>query len=72
MKAIVKRSDLPVAARMRYVEQTFVSDEDARDYGPIALGLRGNAHVFESFEVAGRWVDENSQHGDFVIHGVKS
>ena len=72
MKAIIERRDLPASTRMRFVEQPTVSEEDARDYGPVALGLRGNAHEFASFEEAGKWVDANAEHGDFVIHGVKS
>ena len=72
MKAIVSRIDMPGSTRMRFVEQPIVSDDDIRDYGPVALGLRGNAHVFASYEEAGKWVDTNAEHGDFVIHGVKS
>lgn len=56
----------------RFVEQPDVSEDDAEEYGPLALSNRGNAHVFASCEEAGRWVDENSQYGDFVIHGVRS
>lgn len=56
----------------RFVEQPDVSEQDAEEYGPLALSNRGNAHVFASYEEAGAWVDTNSQYGDFVIHGVKS
>lgn len=72
MKAFVERADMPSAARFRFVEQPVVSAEDAADYGPVALGTREHAHVFASCEEAGKWVDTNSQYGDFVIHGVKS
>lgn len=64
---------MSVGPALRWVESpTIYTGEDAENFGPIALTNRGNAHVFESYEEAGKWVDTNSQYGDFVIHGVKS
>ena len=78
MKAVIEQTDakgayIGTSVALRWVESpTIYTGQDAEDFGPIALSNRGNAHVFASFEEAGRWADGNSQHGDFVIHVVKS
>lgn len=74
MRAIVENGGLVGASiGFRWLASTTIyTDEDAEDFGPIALTNRGNAHVFDSYEEAGKWIDANSQHGDFVIHGAKS
>ena len=70
MRAVVEQL---IPSGLRWVESPKIYDGcDAEEFGPVALTNRGNAHVFASCEEAGKWVDANSQHGDFVIHGVKS
>lgn len=74
MKAVIERAHVTgPASGFRWVESpTIYTGSDAEDFGPVALTNRGNAHVFASCEEAGVWVDANADHGDFVIHGVKS
>lgn len=69
MKAIVERTDLPQATRLRYVEMPEIfTGEDEAAYGPIALSSRSNAHVFASFAEAGGWVDNwGAPHGAFLV-----
>jgi hypothetical protein len=70
VKAVVEEL---ITSGLRWVESPEIYDGlDAEEFGPIALSTRGNAHAFASCEEAGKWVDENSEHGDFVIHAVKS
>lgn len=74
MKAVIERPwNGGCAHGFRWVESPPIyTGRDAEDWGPMTLTNRGNAYVFASCEEAGRWVDANGEHGDFVIHAVRT